>query len=162
MSVYQRATRVDAPLPEVWDFYSSVSGLQALTPELLGLRVESVAGPDGEPNPDVLEVGSTIELSMRPLEVGPRQSWTSVIVEREYGAETAVFRDEMEDGPFDRWVHTHRFDAEDGGTVVRDRVEYELPCGAVGAAVSPLATVGFEPMFWHRHRRTKDLLEGRR
>jgi hypothetical protein len=38
-------------------------------------------------------------------------------------------------------------------------VEYELPGGALGRAVSPLGWVGFEPMFRGRHKKTKELLE---
>ncbi|WP_138797233.1 SRPBCC family protein [Halostella sp. PRR32] len=160
MAVYQRETRVGAPLSEVWDFHSNVSGLQALTPDFLNLRVDSVTGPDGEFDPDVLEVGAAISLSMQPFGVGPRQSWTSVIVEREYGDGTAVFRDTMEDGPFDRWVHTHRFFADGGETIVSDNVEYRLPGGSLGNAASPVAIVGFEPMFRFRHRKTKEQFEG--
>jgi ligand-binding SRPBCC domain-containing protein len=162
MSVYQREARVGAPLSEVWDFHSNVSGLQALTPGFMNLRVESVTGPDGEPDPEVLEVGAAIDLSMRPFGVAPRQSWTSVIAEREYGVGAAMFRDAMEDGPFDRWVHTHRFFADGDGTKIRDRVEYRLPGGSMGNAASPVAVVGFEPMFRFRHRKTKEILEGRR
>jgi len=159
MSVYQRETRIGAPLSEVWDFHSNVSGLQALTPGFMNLRVESVTGPDGESDPEVLEVGAAIDLSMRPFGVAPRQSWTSVIVEREYGDGAAMFRDAMEDGPFDRWVHTHRFFADGDGTVISDRVEYRLPGGTLGAAASPVAVVGFEPMFRFRHRKTREILE---
>jgi ligand-binding SRPBCC domain-containing protein len=30
------------------------------------------------------------------------------------------------------WIHTHRFEGTAGGVVMRDRVEYELPLGALG------------------------------
>jgi ligand-binding SRPBCC domain-containing protein len=83
----------------------------------------------------------------------------SEIDERHVGDETAGFTDVMSDGPFPSWRHTHRFFADDGGTIVYDRVEYELPGGPLGRAVSPFGVVGFEPMFRFRHRRTKMLLE---
>lgn len=160
MPVFERETRVAAPLDEVWSFYSRVSGLEALTPGWLGLRVEAVTGPDGEPDPDVLEEGSRVRLSVRPFGAGPRQSWTSVIVEREQRDGAAVFSDEMVEGPFDQWVHTHRFFADGPATVVRDRVEYRLPGGSLGDLAGPLARAGLEPMFRYRHRKTKELLEG--
>ena len=159
MTTYSRLTRVDAPLSEVWDFHSRISGLEALTPDWMNLRIESVIGPDGESDPEILETGSEIRLSMRPFGVGPRQRWTSVIVDREEGDERAVFRDEMRGGPFAEWTHTHRFVADGEETIVDDEVEYELPGGAVGRSVSPLAVVGFEPMFRARHRKTRKLLE---
>lgn len=159
MATYSRLTRVAAPLSAVWDFHSRVSGLESLTPDWMNLRVESVTGPDGDPDPEVLETGSEIRLSMRPFGVGPRQRWTSVIVDREEGDERAVFRDEMRGGPFAQWEHTHRFLADGDETIIEDEVEYELPGGAVGRSVSPMAIVGFEPMFRARHRKTKELLE---
>lgn len=159
MPVYQRRTRVDAPLDEVWAFHSRVSGLEALTPDWMRLTVESVAGPDGGSDPEVLEAGSRVRLSIRPFGAGPRQAWVSRIVAREEGDGWATFRDEMEEGPFRRWVHAHRFFADSDATVVDDRVEYRLPCGDLGRALGPLAKVGFEPTFRYRHRRAKELLE---
>ncbi|WP_089817189.1 SRPBCC family protein [Halomicrobium zhouii] len=158
MPVYERSTHVDAPLEDVWEFHSSGDGLEALTPDWLHLRIEEATGPDGQPDPDVLEKGATIVSSVRPFGVGPRQRWTSVIVDRRERDGHALFRDEMVDGPFASWEHTHRFSAEGEGTLVHDRVEYELLGGPVGRVVDPFAVVGFEPMFRYRHRRTRELL----
>lgn len=157
MAVYRRSTVVDAPLSAVWDFHSTIDGLRALTPGFLSLRVEEVSGPDGEPDPAVLDAGTRIGLSMRPLGVGPRRTWTSVITDREAGDDGASFRDVMEDGPFATWIHTHRFDAVDGRTRISDRVEYEFadPLGPLSALGWP----GFEAMFAYRHHRTRSLLE---
>lgn len=159
MPTYERETRVEAPLEEVWRFHSGVSGLEAATPDWMGLRVESATGPNGEPDPDVLEPGATVTLSIRPFGIGPRQRWTSAITERERADGTAYFRDEMVDGPFERWVHTHAFYGDGDETLVRDRVEYELPFGPLGAAATPFSRVGFETMFRARHRLTRAALE---
>ncbi|AXR81586.1 SRPBCC family protein [Natrarchaeobaculum sulfurireducens] len=159
MPTYERQTRVRAPFEDVWEFHSRASGLEALTADWMGLRVESVIGPDGESDPDVLEVGSELDVSIRPFDVGPRQHWTSVIVEREREDGAAVFRDEMVHGPFDRWVHTHSFFADGDETIVRDRVDYTLPFGPIGRLGTPFSGVGFEAMFRDRHRRTRTELE---
>ena len=161
MPTYERETVVRAPLDEVWEFHSTMSGLEALTPEWMGLRIERAVGPDGEPDPDVLEEGSEIAMSMRPFGIGPRRHWTSVIVERDRGDGVAYFRDEMVHGPFERWTHTHAFYADGTETVVRDRVEYDFPLGVLGDVFEPFSEVGFEPMFRTRHRLTKELLEER-
>lgn len=153
---------MQAPLSEVWEFHSGTEGLELLTPLWMNLRVESVTGPDGEPDPEVLGEGSTVRASVRPFDVGPRQTWISRIVDREEGDERAFFRDEMVGGPFDHWVHTHSFFADDEGepaTVVLDRIEYRLPGGWLGESISPLAVVGLEPMFRYRHHMTRTLLE---
>ncbi|MFC7177463.1 SRPBCC family protein [Halosegnis marinus] len=164
MPTYHRETWVDAPLSEVWEFHSRVEGLTALTPGFMDLDIERVVGPDGEQDPEVLEAGARIGMSLGPLGSVGRQSWTSVITEREYDPEAgrAYFRDTMEDGPFPHWEHTHRFyENEEGETLVSDRVEYRLPGGPLGEALAPLSgPVGFAPMFRFRHRETKRLLEG--
>jgi ligand-binding SRPBCC domain-containing protein len=157
MATYQREVWVDAPFEDVWRFYSATDGLEALTPEWMHLRVEGIRGPDGDPEQVVLETGTEIRLSLQPLGVGPRQRWTSKITRREERDGSALFQDEMRDGPFPEWRHIHQFHDGDGRTLVRDRVEYRFP--ALGTAGSPLAKVGFEPMFRYRHRKTKELLE---
>lgn len=159
MPIYERTTRVAAPLDEVWAFHSGVSGLEALTPGFMNLRVERVAGPDGEADPEVLETGARIDMSMRPFDVGPRQTWTSVIGAREAHDGAAYFRDTMEGGPFPTWEHTHLFYADDGATICRDRVRYRLPGGILGRLAEPFGDIGFEPMFAGRHRKTKQVLE---
>jgi ligand-binding SRPBCC domain-containing protein len=157
MATYQREVWVDAPFDEVWRFYSTVDGLEALTPEWMNLRVEEVRGPNGETDPKVLEAGAKIRMSLRPFDVGPRQRWISRIVQRTEDDGAAMFQDEMDGGPFPDWQHTHQFYAGDGKTLVRDVVNYRFP--ALGETGSPLAKVGFEPMFAYRHRKTKELLE---
>ncbi|MFT4921430.1 MAG: ligand-binding SRPBCC domain-containing protein [Haloarculaceae archaeon] len=159
MPTYERSVRVAAPFEDVWEFHSNERGLVALTPDWMNIEIESVRGPDGDPSPEVLEAGSVVESSVRPFGVGPRQAWVSEIVARNREAGAAYFRDTMGDGPFREWTHTHMFYADDGSTVVRDRVEYELPLGEVGRVFGPLAVVGLDPMFRYRHRQTRELLE---
>jgi ligand-binding SRPBCC domain-containing protein len=159
MPTYERSVRVFAPFEDVWQFHSTEKGLVDLTPGWMNIRIEDVRGPEGEPDPDVLDAGSVVESSIRPFGVGPRQQWVSDIVARERTGGSAYFRDVMAEGPFPEWTHTHMFYADEGATVVRDKVEYELPFGPLGRAVGPLGVVGLDPMFRYRHRKTKELLE---
>ena len=160
MAAYERRSLIAAPIEEVWRFHGRIEGLTAVTPSWLHLRVESSRGPDGEPDPDVLEEGAEVTLSLRPFGVGPRQRWTSRIVERERRDDVAWFRDEMLEGPFPRWVHTHRFHVQGEDTVLTDRVEFRLPL--VPGPLSPAGWPFFEAMFADRHRRTRSILEGER
>lgn len=159
MPTYRHESRVHAPLAEVWEFHSKINGLEALTPGFANLRVESARDPDGEPNPEILHEGAAVDLSIQPFGVGPRQDWTSTIEERREESGAALFRDEMNDGPFPHWEHTHSFYADGDDTIARDRVEYRLPFGELGHFAGPFAVVGFEPMFRYRHAETKRLLE---
>jgi len=158
MATYERSSVVDAPFEEVWAFHSTLDGLERLTPDWVGLRVESVEGPDGD-DPDTLVAGTTATISVRPLGVGPRQRVETHIVERERDADAGHFVDEFSGGPFARWRHTHRFEAVEGGTEITDHIEYALRGGAIGRVLSPLAVVGFAPAFRDRHRRTAAHLE---
>ncbi|MDY6780759.1 MAG: SRPBCC family protein [Halobacteria archaeon] len=185
MPSFERETFVAAPFEDVWEFHSNIDGLESLTPGWMNLEVESVIGPEGDSDPEVLEEGSEARLSMKPLGVLPRTGWKSVIKERrepsemkdedgnseggqeeaegvdaDEGAEdTAYFVDEMVEGPFKRWVHTHSFRKEEAGTVVHDRVEYELPMWLLGRVGSPFFRVNLRMMFRYRHRKTKEILE---
>jgi len=155
MAVYERETRVRAPFEEVWAFHADPAGLEALTPGWMGLRVESVVGPDGEPDPEELVVGSRISMSVEPLDAGIGESWISEITARENDGDNAYFRDVMEGGPFETWEHTHLFYRDGPDTILRDRLVYRTPVGAL----DPFAKVGFEGMFRQRHKRTRELLE---
>lgn len=161
MATYRRETRVDAPLETVWNFHSTIDGLEALTPKFLHLEIDAVTGPEGRPNPASAELvtGSRIELSIRPFGVGPRQRMVSVITDRTIDEDAREFRDVMESGPFERWEHTHQFVAEGAETVLVDRVDYQLPGGSPGALLTPLGWIVLAPMFRGRHRKTKVLLE---
>ncbi|MEF8799986.1 MAG: SRPBCC family protein [Halolamina sp.] len=159
METYSRRTRIAAPLEEVWAFHSRIEGLEALTPDFMSLEIDEVRGPDGESEPDLLVEGSEIEMSLRPFGIAPRQRWVSRITEREEREARAWFTDEMLDGPFPTWKHTHTFFADGEETVIEDRVEYELPLGPLKDVLGPLGVVGFEPMFRDRHKRTHEALE---
>lgn len=159
MATYRRETRIDAPFEDVWEFHSTTDGLETLTPDFMHLEIDRVVGPEGEPDPDELEAGSRIQMSVRPFGVGPRQRIVSLITHRSRDEGAGSFRDVMETGPFAEWEHTHEFAADGDGTRLVDRIEYRLPGGPLGRAVSPLGWIGFEPMFRDRHRRTKRLLE---
>ena len=45
------------------------------------------------------------------------------------------FVDHMLKGPFSYWNHLHEFEAADGGTWMRDYIEYSLPLSFVGEYV---------------------------
>lgn len=154
MPVFNRRTRIDAPLEAVWEFHSTVDGLRDLTPRMASLRIVSIELPE-EASGDVLVSGSELQLSVQPVPLGPRISWKSVITARSAGEDEAYFIDEMRDGPMAEWRHTHTFSRAGEETVLTDRVSYRTGFGRPGdAAVS----IGLTFAFAHRHRRTREIL----
>lgn len=158
MSLYTRSTVIDASLDAVWDFHSRIDGLITVTPDWLNLQIDAVVGPEGEPNPQLLEVDTRISLSIRPFGIGPRISWTSLITDRQTGDGTREFTDVMENGPFETWIHTHRFVERGDHTRLTDRVEYSFPFGPF-QKLSGVAWPGFELMFRDRQRRTRAVFQ---
>lgn len=65
------------------------------------------------------------------------------------------FRDEQESGPFASWAHTHEFEsAADGGTVLRDSIEWEPPLGSAATAFTgPVVDRELRRLFAFRGRR---------
>ena len=61
-------------------------------------------------------------------------------------------------GPYQLWHHTHRFEAHNGGTRMRDVVRYRLPFGAVGRLVNALMVRrDLEQVFGYRFKRVNEL-----
>ncbi len=157
MSTYRRRSRIRASLEEVWEFHATIDGLEALTPEWMGLSVESIRRPEGFEDTEKLVEGTEITMASRPFGVAPETRWISRITDRRESEGYCMFRDDMLGGPFGLWIHTHEMYGDGDETVLIDTVEYELPSAL--ERLNPLAIVGFEPMFRYRHQQTKALLE---
>lgn len=127
------ALALDAPLEEVWSFFSRPSNLEGLTPPDQRLQVlTSVDRP--------VRAGDCVVIRVSPLP-GVRLRWKSLISEVEPPGKGALgmawFIDIQEGGPFSRWEHRHAFRTlPGGGTAVLDVVEYDLPLGALGRMVA--------------------------
>jgi uncharacterized protein (TIGR01777 family) len=99
------------------------------------------------------EAGSRTEFEVR---IGPiSQRWLAEHTACEPGR---MFRDEQISGPFARWVHTHSLEPA-GSTccLLEDRVEYELPAGALGGALAGRSVARrMERGFAYRQRLTAE------
>lgn len=108
-------TWVERPIREVFDFFSDVDNLDPLTPPWLHFRILT-------PRPMTVRQGSLIEYRIRwrlvPL------FWRTEITAWE---PPYRFVDEQRRGPYRQWIHEHTFVERDGGTLVRDRVDYAVP-----------------------------------
>ena len=111
-----RAQLVPRARDEVFAFFGDPRNLELLTPRWLHFRILD--------QPDTLAEGSTIDYALRLHGVPLR--WRSRIAawQPPHG-----FVDEQLRGPYRRWVHRHTFAEVEGGTLVRDEVEYAVPGG---------------------------------
>ena len=121
MATYRRRSRIRAPLEAVWEFHSTTDGLEALTPNWMGLTVSSVHGPDGELDPEKLVEGTEISMQSKPFGVFPQSRWISRITHRREGEGYRMFRDDMLGGPFELWIHTHEMYGDGTETVLIGR-----------------------------------------
>lgn len=129
---YTLATRtvLDAPLAEVFAFFSSPGNLAALTPPELGFEIL------GEPP----EMGSGTVIDYKIRVAGSGLRWRTRIEHWDPGA---GFVDSQERGPYRAWWHEHRFTEHDGKTIMEDTVHYAPPFGPIGTIANRLVV---EPM----------------
>ena len=104
------------PRDEVFQFFSDAANLEALTPPWLHFEVLTPTV--------ILRPGARIDYRLRLYGIPLR--WQSEISRWE---PPDLFVDEQRRGPYRRWVHTHTFTEERGGTRVSDAVEFEVPFG---------------------------------
>jgi ligand-binding SRPBCC domain-containing protein len=117
----ERSQRIARPPDEVFEFFADARNLEAITPDWLRFRIVTPGRIEMRP-------GTLIEYQLRLHRLPIR--WLTRIETWEPGRR---FIDVQVRGPYRVWHHTHEFEAEgNGGTVVRDRVEYALPLGPVG------------------------------
>ncbi|HVU52190.1 MAG TPA: SRPBCC family protein [Polyangia bacterium] len=115
-----REQLVPAPRADVFAFFADAGNLQRLTPPALEFSILT-------PLPITMRPGTIIDYRLSLFRIPFR--WRTVI---EAFEPESRFVDVQAAGPYRAWRHTHELCDAPGGTLVRDRVEYELPLGPVG------------------------------
>ncbi len=147
-SQYVKESRINASPEVVFRFHESPDALRQLIPPWENMKVAESAGS--------LLPGSKVVLRGRLGLLTIR--W--VAVHTEYDP-PRLFADRQESGPFAWWYHRHRFlDDGEGGTILRDEVEYQAPLGLIGSWLGGwLIRRKLERMFTYRHETTRRLIE---
>ena len=117
MFLFKRSHFVPISIDEAWRFFSQPSNLALITPEDISLKVESKFA--GKP----VKENDLIDYTVRPILNIPMK-WKSEIT---YVNEPYCFVDKQVKGPYKLWIHTHTFEAIQGGVMIHDEVKYDLP-----------------------------------
>jgi ligand-binding SRPBCC domain-containing protein len=148
--ILQREQRIPRPIEEVFGFFADARNLEAITPEWLGFRILS---------PEPIHVRAGVAILYRLRWHGIPLRW---VTEIESWNPPTEFIDVQAQGPYRLWNHTHRFQAVEGGTLMRDLVRYALPFGPLGRlAHAGLVESELKAIFDYRAGRVADILGAR-
>jgi len=81
-------------------------------------------------------IGANEEVTWRARHFGIWWSLTSRITAFD---PPGHFRDSMKSGPFKRFDHDHFFEAKGEVTILRDKFDFNSPCGLLGSVVDAMA-----------------------
>lgn len=118
--IQYREQRIPALLPEVFSFFCEARNLDRITPPWLHFKV--IGQTERE-----LRAGTLIHYELAWH--GTPLDWTTRIEE---WCPPTRFVDLQLRGPYRLWHHTHCFEACDGGTLMKDTVQYAVPFGVLG------------------------------
>lgn len=122
--IYQFKTEQWLPISvqEAWRFFSSPMNLSLITPPELQLKVLT------KMNETSIYNGMMIDYTVKPIMNIPLK-WKTRIGEVKEGKH---FMDKQLKGPYKLWEHSHMFQEQDGGVLMTDIVNYQLPFGLIG------------------------------
>ncbi len=131
----------------VFAFFSNAENLEALTPPWVRFDILT-------PKPIVLAKGALIDYQLRIHHVPIR--WRTEIT---VWNPPIQFVDEQLRGPYKLWVHRHDFEERDGGTWVRDHVDYRAPGWILEPIINRvLVARDLRAIFTYRQQRIRELL----
>jgi hypothetical protein len=119
--VLERSQRLELEAVRAFEFFTDAHNLEAITPPWLAFNVVT-RGP--------IEMGAGAVIDYRLKLHGLPVRWRTRI---EVWEPPVRFVDVQLHGPYALWEHTHSFEPDgEHAVVIRDRVRYALPFGALG------------------------------
>lgn len=111
---------VPKSLEDAFAFFENPRNLALITPPWLSFSMNS-------PEPVVMKRDAEIDYTIRWL--GLPMAWKTLIAEYD---PPVRFVDVQSRGPYRSWRHTHSFQSAEGGALISDRVDYDLPFSVLG------------------------------
>lgn len=141
-------TVLELPIPreQVFAFFAAAENLGRITPPELGFHIRT-------PLPIQMARGTKIVYQIKLH--GVPMTWHTLISEWNPPFE---FTDVQERGPYQEWVHRHRFLETPTGTRIEDRVSYRLPLDPLSRVVHPLVFRQLNRIFAYRSQVVRRLL----
>jgi ligand-binding SRPBCC domain-containing protein len=132
---------------DVFPFFADPANLEQITPAFLRFRVLGAT---------TAQIGNGTLMNYALRLHGIPLRWQSRI---ESWAPHRRFVDLQTRGPYTLWHHTHEFEPDDGGTIIRDRVRYRLPFGALGELLAGwLVRRDLDTVFDYRRQQIQELM----
>jgi ligand-binding SRPBCC domain-containing protein len=141
-SVYHTELWLPGSRPEVFTFFADPANLEAITPPWLNFVTLT-------PLPLQMRAGALIDYRLRIHGI-PLRWRTEITVWEPPGR----FVDEQKRGPYRLWIHEHRFEERDCGTLMTDHVRYRAPGGALIERLFVRRDI--ESIFAHRRQKLRE------
>ena len=140
--VHRLKTSVTIPLGihETFAFFADASNLEQITPAELFFNILTI---------QPIEITEGTEIDYRLRLYGVPLNWRSRITN---WSPPHRFVDEQVHGPYNLWVHIHRFHEENGSTTIMDEVWYQLPLWPFGEIAYPIVSGLLHRIFSFRKR----------
>ncbi len=114
------------PRARVFEFFKQAHNLQKMTPDWLNFKILT-------PAPVTIKKDAIIDYALGLFGVGFK--WRTRISDWQPPQQ---FTDVQERGPYKVWEHTHIFEEKEGGTLMRDVVDYLAPGGILEPLINKL------------------------
>lgn len=154
MKTYQYKAEQFIPidLEHAWDFFSNPKNLSTLTPKEMDFTILTEL-------PAAIYENMIIDYTVKPL-FGITLKWQTKIIEVDYKKH---FTDIQSKGPFKLWKHKHEFEAVEGGVLMNDTVDYQMPFGILGTiGHSILVKKRIEGIFTYRKKVLDNLYKNKK
>ncbi|HTG72338.1 MAG TPA: SRPBCC family protein [Terriglobia bacterium] len=130
---------------ELFPFFGDAQNLETLTPPWLHFRIDT--------SPNEMQAGARIDYHLRVHGI-PIQ-WQSEISVWE---PPFRFVDIQTHGPYRAWIHEHTFEPRNGGTLMRDHVQYAVLGGTLVRKL--LVAPDLDEIFKYRRARLGSIFGG--